>query len=210
MSIKRFSLSQRIAHFLIALSIMSLFITGMPLLFKQHWLIMILGGEKVTMFLHRVFAIVLMATSLYLIIRNISIREMIFTPKDIKDFFGDVSFSLGKAEEEPKYGKYSWIMKASFWFACFEILVFIITGLILWFPFFFTQIIPRYNLLTAAEIHRTLAIMAFLHFSAHSFGNHLHPREFPLNKVIFTGEVSEEKAKHEYPLWYEKLEAGEK
>ena len=67
MSIKRFSLSQRIAHFLIALSIMSLFITGMPLLFKQHWLIMILGGEKVTMFLHRVFAIVLMATSLYLL-----------------------------------------------------------------------------------------------------------------------------------------------
>lgn len=217
--IVRFSGSQRFAHFAGALAIMTLFITGLPITFSEHlrWLALIMGGYKVTMLVHRAAAVVLIFVSIFLVTDYIislirgetKLRNIIFNFKDIRDFCDDVAYALRMYPEEPKITKYNWLMKASLTFVILEVFVFIVTGLLLWFPWLLLEHFPRHYMLAVASIHRNLAIMSLIHFTAHSFGNHLHPREFPLNKVIFTGKLPEEKVKEEFPLWYEEIKGEE-
>mgnify|MGYP000250476153 CR=1 FL=1 len=215
----RFSKSQRFAHFVGALSIMLLFLTGLSITFSEYlrWLAMIMGGYRITMVIHRIAAIALIFVSIYLLTdyiislarRETRIRDILFNYKDIADFLDEVAYALRMSPEEPKFSKYNWLMKASLSFVILEIFVFIVTGLILWFPWIILDHLPRHYLLAIASIHRNLAIMSMIHVISHSFGNHFHPKEFPLNKVIFTGKISEEKVKEEFTLWYEELK-GEK
>ena len=217
--IVRFSGSQRFAHFAGALAIMTLFITGLHITFSEHlrWFALLMGGYKVTMLVHRAAAVVLIFVSIFLVTDYIislirgetKLRNIIFNFKDIRDFCDDVAYALRMYPEEPKITKYNWLMKASLTFVILEVFVFIVTGLLLWFPWILLEHFPRHYMLAVASIHRNLAIMSLIHFTAHSFGNHLHPREFPLNKVIFTGKLPEEKVKEEFPLWYEEIKGEE-
>ncbi|MDI6654723.1 MAG: cytochrome b/b6 domain-containing protein [Candidatus Hydrothermarchaeota archaeon] len=217
--VERLSATQRLAHFVIAGSIMILFLTGLPITFgeQMRWFMNILGGPGITMLLHRIAAFALILMSIYygtyyvlsVITRKSSVKAIFFWLSDIRDFFTDLAFSLKMTDKEPRYSKYNWIMKASLGWAVFEIFVFIVTGLILWFPWYFLEIWPRSYMGAVAIIHSGFAIMALLHFAAHSFGNHFYPGKFPLNRVIFTGKISEEEAKREFPLWHEEVKRGE-
>ncbi len=218
--IQRVSLAQRITHLIVALSIITLFITGFPITFSDYlgWFPKLIGGYKVTMLIHRIAATCLIFATFFYVTNYVlawlsgkcKLGTIIFSPKDILDFFGDLKFTLGLSDELPKYPKFNWLMKASLFYVILEVFVFIITGLILWFPWFFMSFMPKSYILTAATIHRVFAIMALLHFTGHVYGNHFHPGEFPLQRVIFSGVLPEEHVKEEFPLWYEEIMEEEK
>lgn len=214
-TIERLSAAQRLAHAVIATSIVILIITGFPIMFMEHlrWVATLFGGFGTTMLLHRIAAFALILMSIYygtyyllcILTRKSSVGAILFGLDDLRDFFQDVKFGLKMSDEEPRYSKFNWIMKMSIGFVVFEVFVFIVTGLILWFPWYFLEIWPRNYMAAVVTIHGAFAIMALLHFTAHSFGNHFYPGKFPLNRVIFTGRISEKDAKREFPLWYEQI-----
>jgi len=218
--IERVSLAQRITHLLVALSIITLLITGFSITFSDYlgWFAELIGGYKVTMLIHRIAASCLIFATFFYITNYVlswlsgkcKLETIIFSPKDIMDFIQETKYSLGLTDELPKSPKFNWLMKASLSYAIFEVFVFIITGLILWFPWFFMNFMPKSYILASATIHRVFAIMALLHFTGHVYGNHFHPGEFPLHRVIFSGVLPEEHVEEEFPLWYEEIKEAEK
>ena len=85
------------------------------------------------------------------------------------------------------------------------------TGLLLWFPTFFTRFLPGWMLNVATTIHSDEALLAvgFI-FTIHFFNTHFRPEKFPIDTVIFTGGVPMEEFKRDRPREYEEMvERGE-
>ena len=80
------------------------------------------------------------------------------------------------------------------------------SGLILWFPEFFTLIFPGWFVNVATIIHSDEALLAvgFI-FTVHFFNTHLRPDKFPMDPVIFTGRVPLEEFRKDRPREYDEL-----
>ena len=81
------------------------------------------------------------------------------------------------------------------------------TGLILWFPEFFTRVLPGWAINVATIVHSDEALLAcgFI-FTIHFFNTHLRPEKFPMDTVIFTGRISEHEMQEERGVEYERLQ----
>jgi len=86
-----------------------------------------------------------------------------------------------------------------------------LTGLLLWFPTFFTHLLPGWLLNVATIVHSDEALLAvgFI-FTVHFFNTHFRPEKFPMDTVIFTGTVPLEEFKKDRPREYEALVASGK
>ena len=84
-----------------------------------------------------------------------------------------------------------------------------VSGLLLWFPAFFTRFLPGWTINVATIIHSDEALLAvgFI-FTFHFFNTHLRPEKFPMDPVIFTGRMRLKELKLERPTYYEKLVAS--
>jgi cytochrome b subunit of formate dehydrogenase len=82
------------------------------------------------------------------------------------------------------------------------------SGLIMWFPTFFTRFLPGWIINIALIIHSDEALLAagFI-FSIHFFNTHFRPEKFPIDPVIFTGTVPLEEFKLDRPQEYAKMVA---
>jgi hypothetical protein len=82
------------------------------------------------------------------------------------------------------------------------------TGVLLWFPEFFTLILPGWTVNVATIIHSDEALLAVAFiFTVHFFNTHFRPDKFPMDPVIFTGRVPVEELKHDKPREYAQLVA---
>ena len=74
------------------------------------------------------------------------------------------------------------------------------TGLFLWFPEFFTIVLPGWFVNVATIIHSDEALLAVAFiFTIHFFNTHFRPDKFPMDPVIFTGRVPLEELKRDKP-----------
>jgi hypothetical protein len=80
------------------------------------------------------------------------------------------------------------------------------SGLVLWFPEFFTRILPGWVINIALIIHSDEALLAvgFI-FTIHFFNTHFRPEKFPMDTVIFSGKIPLEVFEEERPREYEEL-----
>jgi hypothetical protein len=69
------------------------------------------------------------------------------------------------------------------------------SGLMLWFPQFFGMFLPGWMFNVATILHSDEALLAtgFI-FTVHFFNTHGRPEKFPMDFVIFNGQIS----KHEF------------
>jgi hypothetical protein len=83
-----------------------------------------------------------------------------------------------------------------------------LSGLVLWFPTFFTMVFPGWVLNAAYVVHSDEALLAtgFI-FLFHFFHTHLRPEAFPMDTVVFTGRMPIETMEEERPLEYASLVA---
>jgi hypothetical protein len=80
------------------------------------------------------------------------------------------------------------------------------TGLLLWFPEFFTLLVPGWTVNVATILHSDEALLAVAFiFTVHFFNTHFRPDKFPMDPVIFTGRVSLDELRHDKPREYEQL-----
>lgn len=225
---QRFAPFLRFTHLLIVVSFISLAVTGMIIKFADVGVFQILsdllGGYKVTGFIHRVGAIitfVYFGMHIYFLFSKRKEKSakylfsgensMMFNMRDIREFFATIKWFMGKGPR-PDYGRWTYWEKFDYFAVFWGVFVIGFSGLILWFPEFFTSIgLPGWFINIATIIHSDEALLAvgFI-FTVHFFNTHFRPDKFPIDTTIFTGSMSIEELKEDRPRQYKMLvETGE-
>ena len=219
---ERLNLTIRIQHATMALSVIVLIFTGLPLKFHAHpWakaIIDLLGGPDVSPIIHRVAATFLIFAGLWHLFYIIFTRYgrtnfmmLIPGPKDAVDAFKQIRYYLGRSDERPRFDKYSYIEKFDYWAVYWGMVIMIGSGTVLWFTNFFLRFMPKWATDIAKEAHSDEALLATLAIVIWHFYNvHFNPHKFPMNKTFITGKISEHEMIEEHPLEYERLMAKER
>lgn len=219
--IERFSPNQIIVHFIIGISIMMLYLTGIPHLYPEHlgWILKLMGLSN-ALFIHRLAAIGLLSSAIYYLIYSVLYWKFIDrtyfnkivypTSKDIVDFMNDNLTILGMRQQRTDYDKYSWLQKGLIWSVIIiDCLILGMSGIVLWAPWLFAPFLPISYLLTIKLIHGSLAIVSLCVILPHFYIVHLTAFRFPLDNTMVTGTISKEESMQEHPYWYREL-SGEK
>ncbi len=219
---RRFNYRQRMLHISMMISFFVLAATGMALKFSyMSWAQLFadtLGGFQVTGTLHRIAAIVLFIV-FFLHLRQVNEgrkkdgltwiglifgkTSMMFNMKDLRDLTGSVKWFLGIGPR-PAYGRFTYWEKFDYFAVFWGVFIIGGTGLLLWFPEFFTRILPGWTVNVATIIHSDEALLAVAFiFTVHFFNTHFRPDKFPMDTVIFTGRVPVAELKADKPEEYE-------
>ncbi len=220
--VRRFRAPQMWLHVSIILSFLLLGVTGLPLKFAAApWapgLMKALGGPEVAGWLHRFAAIVTFgyfAVHLGMLFHDIVFdkkkgyfwgwRSMTPQLKDIQDLIANLKYFLYMGPR-PALDRWSYWEKFDYLAVFWGVGMIGVSGLMLWFPDFFTQFLPGWALNAAYIIHSDEALLAtgFI-FLFHFFHTHLRPESFPMDTVIFTGSMPLERFKDERPLEYARM-----
>jgi cytochrome b subunit of formate dehydrogenase len=227
---ERFDAFSRFLHILVIISFLTLAITGMVIKFSDSFVFQtlsdILGGYEVTGALHR-FAAVITFTYFFLHIgylfrkrrkRKVSFKDMVTgessivpNKNDWYEFKATMKWFLGKGPR-PVYGRWTYWEKFDYFAVFWGIAIIGSSGLILWFPEFFTNLgIPGEVINIATIIHSDEALLAtgFI-FTIHFFNTHFRPDKFPIDTVIFTGKVELEELKEDRAREYELINSDER
>jgi predicted CXXCH cytochrome family protein len=227
--IQRFTSAQRMTHIFVILSFVALAFTGMMLKFaSMPWagtLSSFLGGVEGAGKIHRLAAVVTFGYFIYHLFSLIRLKiktrtswlqlifgrdSMMFNKKDLHDFTGTVKWFLGLGPR-PQYGRWTYWEKFDYFAVFWGVFIIGFSGLMLWFPEFFTRFLPGWFINVATIIHSDEALLAvgFI-FTIHFFNTHLRPESFPLDTVIFTGLVAVDEYKNDRPEEYQQLkESGD-
>ena len=215
----RMTLNERIQHFLLLSSFITLVITGFALKFPEsvwvRWVIDIFGEAAFEWrgTIHRIAACVMVADSIYHLLyvsftergRRL-IKDFWFQKQDIVDIKQSIRYYLGKVKDRPKYGRFSYIEKTEYWSMMWGTIVMSLTGGALWFENMFLPIISNTGMNIATAIHFYEAILATLAILVwHLYFVIYNPDVYPMNKAWFTGYLTEEEMEKEHPLELEKI-----
>ncbi len=220
----RFIGIERILHAIVMVSFLLMAMTGLPLKYSQsassQWIAANLMDLHTMALLHRIGAVMTFsyfALHLGMLIRKLLIKEqtimqllwgsesLVPQPNDLKEFIQHVKWFVGLGEK-PQFGRWAYWEKFDYLAVFWGVAVIGLSGLTLWFPEFFTKLLPGWAINAAHIIHSEEALLAtgFI-FTIHFFNEHLRPDNFPFDEVMFTGSMSEHYIKTERNRWYEDM-----
>jgi cytochrome b subunit of formate dehydrogenase len=223
----RFSRLERQLHVLVIVSFLGLALTGMTLKFSYlGWaqvLSRLLGGFESAGVIHRICAVVTFfyfGAHLFELYRKrrrigaswrdflIGKLSMVPNMTDLKELVGTLKWFVGRGPK-PAYGRWTYWEKFDYLAVFWGVAVIGSTGLVLWFPAFFTRFLPGWSINVATVVHSDEALLAagFI-FTVHFFNTHFRPEKFPMDPVIFTGRIPLEEFKEERPREYAELAAS--
>jgi cytochrome b subunit of formate dehydrogenase len=132
-------------------------------------------------------------------------NSMVPTLKDGREFVQTMKWFLGQGPR-PQYGRWTYWEKFDYFAVFWGIFIIGSTGLTLWFPILFTRILPGWFINLATIIHSDEALLAtgFI-FTVHFFNTHLRPEKFPMDVVVFTGQMPLAELRRDKPMEYELL-----
>ena len=214
---ERASLEVRLQHGLMAISVIFLVLTGIPLKFHElGWakaIISVFGGPDFSPIVHRIAATGLIIAGFWHLAYITVTREgrwnfkqLIPKPKDALDAFQQIRYFLGLTDERPRFGRFSYVEKFDYWAVYWGMVIMIGSGTMLWFTEFFLRYVPKWITDIAKEAHSDEALLATLAIVIWHFYNvHLNPHQFPINTTFITGKISAREMAEEHPLEYESL-----
>ena len=207
--------------------------------YYSHWAKVLcdtLGGVQVARALHRLGALI---TFLYFLLhlaeRTVSIWKgracgrhpetgrwswkqlwavftgpdsMVPCKRDWEEFVAHQKWFFGKGPR-PQFERWTYWEKFDYLAVFWGVAMIGLSGLIMWFPVFFTQFMPGWMINIALVIHSDEALLAagFI-FTFHFFNVHFRPEKFPIDTVIFSGRISKTEMMHERHRWYDRLVAA--
>ncbi len=213
--VTRFSLWDRVQHGLMMVTFVVLLLTGLPQKWPYAdasvWLIDHMGGIYTVRWIHRVTGLLLSVMTVFHLIwvtwavgSRRARPSMIFTLHDFTDAVENLRYYLGRRETPPRFGRFDYRQKFEYWGLIYGGLIMVLSGLILYFPIFFSRWMPAELIPAAKVMHSNEALLAFLIIIIwHTWGAHFSPEVFPIDTSIFTGKISKERLEHEHPLEYE-------
>ena len=226
--IRRFDPIHLYTHGLIVVSFMGLVITGFPLKYSHEpwaqWMVSAMGGVPAIGLAHRVFAVIsFFYVGIHLVWLGwffakrcprprwrfvLGPDSMVMNWGDVKEAFAMLRWFLWLGPR-PKFGRWTYFEKFDYWGEAWGMFLIGGTGLILWFPEFFTRWLPGWVLNTSMVIHSIEALLAAsVIFLVHFFNTHLRPEKFPVDMAMLTGYITESEMKEERPVEYERLVAN--
>ncbi|MCL5743053.1 MAG: hypothetical protein M1541_03855 [Acidobacteria bacterium] len=222
--VRRFDPLHRNLHLMVITSFIGLALTGMTLKFSYApWakvMARLFGGFEAAGLVHRFCALLTFTyfgLHLWDLLRQRknsgkSWREfvlgpdgMMFNSTDLRELIGSLKWFFGKGER-PAYGRWTYWEKFDYFAVFWGVAVIGGTGLLLWFPEFFTHFVPGWAVNVATTIHSDEALLAvsFI-FVVHFFNTHFRPEKFPIDTVVFTGGMPLEEFKQDRPREYQEL-----
>ncbi len=212
----RFSVSQRIEHWLQVFSFTLLAITGLPQKFLgTPWaesMIAAMGGIELVRVYHRGAAFLMLLGMVFhalYVAYQIYVKRapltMLPSWQDAKDFYSVLSYNLGLKGAWPKMPRYNFEEKAEYWAFVWGAVVMALTGFMLWNPIATANFFPGSFIPAAKAAHGGEALLAVLAIIVwHFYGVHL--RKF--NKSMFTGKLSRDEMAHEHAMELEEIETN--
>jgi formate dehydrogenase subunit gamma len=217
---ERFSGNFRVQHMVLMVSCIILIITGLPLKFHEARVSQIffdlIGGVQMSTLIHRIGAVGLISVGAYHLLYLIASREgrrnfwaLLPRPKDATDLFQMLRYFLGRTDQKPRFGRFSYVEKFDYWAVYWGMLIMIGSGLLLWFLETSLRFLPKFAADIAREAHSDEGLLATLAIIIWHFYNvHLNPEHFPMNWTFWTGMIGEEEMRRHHPLEYEELMAS--
>jgi cytochrome b subunit of formate dehydrogenase len=126
-------------------------------------------------------------------------------PQDIIDIWRIFMWFIGRGPR-PQFDRWTYWEKFDYWAVFWGMFIIGGSGLLLWFPIFFSKFLPGWMFNIAALVHGEEALLAvgFI-FTFHFFNGHVRPTKFPMDTVVFTGRISEHELKEERAVQYERM-----
>jgi formate dehydrogenase gamma subunit len=212
----RFSLAQRLEHWLMTISFTVLGVTGLPQRYaRAAWadqMIMALGGIETVRIIHRASAVVFMLVLLY---HFMAVAYKIYVLRarpsmlpglsDVTDTLDTVRYQLGLARRAPRLPRYNFAEKIEYWAVIWGGVLMTITGFMLWNPIATTRFLPGEFVPAAKAAHSAEALLAILAIIIwHVYWVHL--RTF--NRAMITGKLTREQMVEEHAAELAEIEAG--
>jgi formate dehydrogenase gamma subunit len=216
--IRRFSVFRIAEHWVFLLTFMILVITGLSQKFYtldiSMWVILRLGGIDYARLTHRYAGIVLLSvTALHVIVAVIGIASrkwqptMLINRKDFSDVVHNIRYYLGMENRQALCDRFNYRQKFEYWGVLISSFIMIGTGLVLWFPTFFTRFLPGEIIPAAQVTHTNHGLLIFLIIALwHIYNSIFSPEIFPIDTSIFTGYISRERMVREHPIELARIE----
>ena len=134
--------------------------------------------------------------------------SMVPTLQDLKDFIAHNKWFFGKGPR-PQFDRWTYWEKFDYFAVFWGVNIIGVSGLMMWFPEFFSRFMPGWMINIALIVHSDEALLAagFI-FTVHFFNTHFRLEKFPMDTVIFSGRVSKSEMLHERKRWYDRLLAS--
>jgi cytochrome b subunit of formate dehydrogenase len=224
---RRFTKWWRLAHLTGAVSIMTLILTGVAVMYAgSAWaspLMNVLGGPGVAGTLHRIGAIGFISVFfIHLVYFAYRIgktwrtfkwfgpNSLIPNWQDLKDAQAMFTWFFGQGPR-PVFDRWTYWEKFDYWAPFWGMTIIGVSGVMMWLPEITASLFPGWVFNVAAIVHGEEAFLAavFL-FTVHFFNNHFRPEKFPQDITMFTGTVPLDVYRHEHGREYQRLvDSGE-
>jgi formate dehydrogenase subunit gamma len=217
-TVVRFTLAQRVEHFILLITFNVLALTGLPQKYAASaWaqrLVTWMGGIETTRLIHRTAAVVLIVLGLWHLLdvvvtrkRPVRRHDMRIGAKDVLDLIGDIKYLAGRSDRRPQFGRFDYRQKFEYWAVLWGTVLMGATGLVMWFPEFWARWLPGLIVPAARVAHGGEALLAlFAVILWHFYNAHFRPDIFPMDPAMFSGEIPVERVRAEHPLEYQELE----
>ena len=225
----RFTLNERIQHWVLAGSFFTLALTGFALRFG--WRVAWLDGEIQQVLragVHRGAAILFMSLAVYhlgyllLTSRGRHMARAILprlwsvgdfaccagaclrlgppSLSDWRELIATVKYNLGLSRKRPAYGRFTYVEKMEYWALAWGAVVMVTTGVVLWFETPFLNRFPYWAFDLFRIVHFYEALLATLAIVVwHLYSTVLSPDVFPLNRAMTRGTLTHEEMVREHP-----------
>jgi formate dehydrogenase gamma subunit len=212
----RFTISERVEHWIFITSFIILGITGMVQRYSEvpisKWIVSLVGGIENLRWLHHAAAIATMLIVIYhigalgyRIYVNRARLTMLPVLNDITNVYHAFLYYSGRRKEPPQQGRYTFEEKVEYWAVVWGTLIMAITGFMMWNPIATTRFLPGQFVPAAKVAHSLEAVLAILSILIwHMY--QVFVRHF--NKSMYSGKISEEEMLHDHPLELADLKAG--
>jgi thiosulfate reductase cytochrome b subunit len=127
--------------------------------------------------------------------------------QDFKDVIAHNKWFFGKGPK-PQFDRWTYWEKFDYMAVFWGVAMIGASGLVMWFPEFFTLVLPGWAINVALIIHSDEALLAagFI-FTFHFFNVHFRPDKFPMDRVMFSGRMTKSEMLNErkklYDRWVE-------
>ena len=215
---QRMTRSERVQHFLLLTSFLTLVVTGFALKWPDSvWALPFLylpRGFEARGWIHRGAAVVMVADSLYHLYYLIAtrrgrgfVKDMMPTLQDAKDAVEQIGYYLGYRNHGARFPRFSYAEKAEYLALVWGTIVMVGTGFVLWFKTFFTPYLPNWGYTASEMVHFYEAVLAFSAIVIwHFYAVFSHTEKAPYNPTWITGGMTRNEMGHYHPRELETLD----
>jgi len=201
--VTRYKPNERANHWIMAISFILLAASGLALFHPAFFFLSnLLGGGTWSRILHPFIGVVLVISFFALAARLWGENRITAADREWRKHLGDIL--CNKTEGLPEIGKYNIGQKYLFWTLVLSILALLVSGIVIWQPWF-TPAFPIRVVRLAALVHAVAGFIAIVAIIVHVYAAIWIKGSI---RAMTRGTVTAAWARHHHPGWYKEVSKG--